>query len=147
MNSDDDYEEFEEDDISEDLEESDNEEEPIEALERDFEDNDLSLIHANENDYINVLNMEEYLDSPDKKTPNRITKYEFTKVIGLRTTQLSNGMPALIEVGNEYDLYNIAIMEYKADKIPFIIKRPLPGEELFEYWRLSDLKKNVSVNC
>lgn len=143
MNSDDDYEEF--DDVSEDIDESDEEnegEDNEDNDDKDFDIEDVVISNLKEDKLINVSEMEKLLYSEDKCTSDKITKYEYTKVIGLRATQLSRGMPALVDTKDLEDPYLIAIEEYKENKIPFIIKRPLPNGESFEYWRLEDLKKH-----
>ena len=43
-----------------------------------------------------------------------------------------------IKINNIIDHYTIAQMELEQNKIPFIIKRPLPNGKS-EYWRVQDL--------
>ena len=69
-----------------------------------------------------------------------MTKYERTRVLGLRTTQINNGSEIFIRVDKDIiDGYTIAVMELKAKKMPFIIRRPLPNGAS-EYWRVEDLE-------
>ena len=71
-------------------------------------------------------------------TVGRLTKYERTKVISERSTQISNGSPILVEKPpNVTNAYEIAILELQAHKIPFLIKRPYGNT--YEYWKLKDL--------
>ncbi len=79
-------------------------------------------------------------DDQHKTTPI-LTKYEWTRVLGQRTKQLNGGAPCLLEGGrpNIIDNLQIAQQELAAKKLPFIIRRPLPGGK-FEYWRLQDLQ-------
>ena len=72
-----------------------------------------------------------------------MTKYEFNQVIGVRTTQLSLGSVAFIDIEklnikSNIELRKVAIEELKQGKLPYIIKRPLPNNK-FEYVRVSDL--------
>jgi len=79
-----------------------------------------------------------------------LTLYEKTKVIGLRASQLAQGAPPFIDIPDgrgdkskgeaSYltNVYDIAVAELEAKRLPFILKRPLPNGE-FEYWRLADL--------
>jgi len=144
--SDDEYEYFDdEDDVSEDLDESDEENEGEDNDDKEFDIEDVTVSTLKDKEFVSVTNMEELLNSTNKRTSDKITKYEYTKVIGLRATQLSHGMPALIDIRDLKDPYLIAIEEYKVNKIPFIIKRPLPDGESYEYWRLEDLKKNNNI--
>ena len=79
------------------------------------------------------------------KTMPILTKYEISKVLGARTTQLNSGAFPYIEVDDEQiSGYQIAIEELRQKKIPFIIRRPLPSGES-EYWRLSDLDVGVHL--
>lgn len=74
------------------------------------------------------------------KTIPILSKFEETKVIGLRINQLENGADPLIEInGNIIDSVNIAEMELDAGVLPFIICRPLPGGRQ-EFWKLNDLE-------
>lgn len=77
---------------------------------------------------------------PIHKTTPILTKYEITRVLGLRTKQLNSGSDAFIKVpDNIVEGYLIAQMELEQRKIPFIIVRPLPGGKK-EYWYLKDLE-------
>lgn len=79
------------------------------------------------------------------KTVPFLTKYEKTKVIGLRIKQLSNGSTPFINVQeifrtpNFLDNFAIAEKELEMKKIPFIIARPVYGKTV-EYWNLKDLE-------
>ena len=77
---------------------------------------------------------------PLHKTLPFLTKYEKTRVLGERATQLNAGAMAMIEVdAYMIDGYVIALKEFEQKKIPFIIKRPLPNGAV-EYWKLEDLE-------
>jgi len=68
-----------------------------------------------------------------------LTKYEKTKIIGLRANQISKGSVPFIAVPSHVtDVKDIARLELEQKRLPFIIKRPLPNGT-FEYWRISDL--------
>lgn len=74
------------------------------------------------------------------KTLPILSKFEETKIIGIRINQLENGADPLIEVdGNIIDSVNIAEMELEAGVLPFIICRPLPGGRK-EFWKINDLE-------
>jgi DNA-directed RNA polymerase I, II, and III subunit RPABC2 len=77
---------------------------------------------------------------PLHKTLPFLTKYEKTRILGERATQLNAGATAMIEVDVDMiDGYLIALKEFDQKKIPFIIKRPLPNGAV-EYWKLEDLE-------
>jgi DNA-directed RNA polymerase I, II, and III subunit RPABC2 len=69
-----------------------------------------------------------------------LTKYEYTRVLGQRTKQLNQGVAPNVEVPpNTVDNSIVAKMELDAKRIPFIIRRPMPGGGT-EFWRLRDLE-------
>jgi DNA-directed RNA polymerase I, II, and III subunit RPABC2 len=69
-----------------------------------------------------------------------LTKYEKTRILGLRTKQINEGAPLFIEIDTSIiDGYIIAEKELMERKIPFIIRRPIPNGGS-EYWKVSDLE-------
>tara|TARA_B100001175_G_scaffold317664_1_gene335563 strand:+ start:585 stop:1241 length:657 start_codon:yes stop_codon:yes gene_type:complete len=69
-----------------------------------------------------------------------LTKYEKTRILGIRIKQLNNGSTPYIKVAEHIlDNFLIAKKELEEKKIPFIIQRPLPNNT-FEYWKLQDLE-------
>ena len=74
------------------------------------------------------------------KTLPILTKYEKTRILGIRIKQLNNGALPYVKVAEDLlDNFVIAERELKEKKIPFIIQRPLPNNT-FEYWKLEDLE-------
>jgi DNA-directed RNA polymerase I, II, and III subunit RPABC2 len=77
---------------------------------------------------------------PLHRTIPYLTKYEKARVLGQRAKQIETGAKPLVKVPeNIIDSYVIAELELREKKIPFIIKRPIPGGA-FEYWNLKDLE-------
>lgn len=77
---------------------------------------------------------------PLHRTIPYLTKYEKARVLGQRSKQIEVGAKPLVKVPeNIIDSYVIAELELREKKIPFIIKRPIPGGA-FEYWHLRDLE-------
>ena len=75
----------------------------------------------------------------DHTTYPYLTKYEMTRIIGFRANQLSQGAQPFINVPDHVsDVREIARLELAANRLPFIMKRPLP-DGTYEYWRLQDL--------
>jgi len=73
------------------------------------------------------------------KTLPWLTKYEKTRVLGQRIKQLNGGADPFVKVSaNIIDNSIIAQMELEQRRIPFIIRRPIPGGGS-EFWRLKDL--------
>ena len=74
------------------------------------------------------------------KTIPILTKYEKTRILGQRAKQIETGAVPLVQVPpNIIDSYLIAKLELAQNKIPFIIRRPLPNGGM-EYWYVSDLE-------
>jgi len=77
---------------------------------------------------------------PLHKTIPFLTKYEKARIIGIRAKQINSGAKPFINVPeNIIDGYLIAEMELKEKRVPFIIKRPIPGGTC-EYWKIKDLE-------
>jgi len=75
------------------------------------------------------------------KTLPYLTKYEKTKILGLRAAQINNGAKPYITMSQDLiDGYVIAQEELKQQKIPFIIRRPMVGGKM-EFWKVSDLEQ------
>jgi len=69
-----------------------------------------------------------------------LTKYEKTRILGVRTKQINEGAPIFVEAdASIIDGYIIAEKELMERKIPFIIRRPIPNGGS-EYWKVSDLE-------
>ena len=65
---------------------------------------------------------------------NRLTKYECSRIIGIRATQISMNAPALVEVPTEHqsNCFLIAALELKAGLLDIIVRRPIPGGRCYE---------------
>lgn len=87
-----------------------------------------------------VRNSDGIIIDPFHKTIPYLTKYERARILGQRAKQIETGAKPLVKVPeNIVDGYVIAELELKEKKIPFIIKRPIPGGAC-EYWNLNDLE-------
>ena len=77
---------------------------------------------------------------PFHRTLPFLTKYEKARIIGARSEQLDRGGEAFIPLDETIiNGRTIALMEFEAKKIPFIIARPLSNGSI-EYWHLHDLE-------
>jgi DNA-directed RNA polymerase subunit K/omega len=67
-----------------------------------------------------------------------MSKYERTKIIGIRAQQISQGSIPLVEVPKHLvNTLDIAVHELRMRKTPFIVKRNV-GKTI-EYWKVEDL--------
>ena len=92
-------------------------------------------------DFNIVYNTEVHLkyDIKNYVTKKYLTKYEKTKILGLRAQQISTGSPVFTKVPEGMiSPLDIAEKELKERKIPFILKRSV-GNDKYEYWKLEDL--------
>ena len=77
---------------------------------------------------------------PFHKTNPIMTKYEIARVLGARSKQINSGANIFVKtVENVIDGYYIALQELREKKVPFIIRRPIPGGKC-EYWNITDLE-------
>jgi DNA-directed RNA polymerase subunit K/omega len=104
--------------------------------ESDEEIDDI-LETPNEDIYLLMKNYQSKLKK--YKTNNYLTKYEKTKILSERSSQIDDGSVIYLDDYSMFDnSYEIACEELKQRKLPFIIKRPYGNT--FEYWKLSDLQ-------
>ena len=138
--------------ISDDEEEEEEDEEDDDYLKKfdeNLKKNVISEFHpemlVHNYDEIDVLsrvvrNEEGIIIDPLHKTLPFITKYEKARILGERAKQIDAGCKAFVDVDPDViDGYIIALKEYEAKKIPFILKRPFSGGSC-EYWKFCDLE-------
>lgn len=96
-----------------------------------------TIIHQqHDSEEINIV------DKDKRITKNKLTMYEFVRIIGERTKQLTMGAKPLIKVNkdsNALEYNEIAIEELKYNMLPFKIKRFINGN--YEVWELNELSK------
>jgi DNA-directed RNA polymerase subunit K/omega len=89
------------------------------------------------------INITETIVEPSKRiSKNKLTRYEFVRIIGERLQQLTKGAKPLIKKakGSEELTYKeIAIEELKANMIPFKIRRFV--KDHYEIWKIEELNK------
>jgi DNA-directed RNA polymerase subunit K/omega len=134
------------DDFSDDEDEDDD---YLQKMDKKMKQNIVDAYHhelkIHNSDEIDVActvarNEDGYIVDPLHKTLPFVTAYEKARVLGERAKQIEAGAHPFVELEeNVIDSYLIALREYEAKKIPFILQRPLPNG-LSEYWKLSDLE-------
>ena len=77
------------------------------------------------------------------QTLNYLTRFEYSKIIGLRAQQIAENAPPFIKIGDEKDPIKVAEMELKQGKLPYVIHRPIfrdtNGKIVYEVKTLSEL--------
>ncbi len=76
-----------------------------------------------------------------KVTIDFLTKYEKTRVLGLRIKQLEQGARPLVDDTGIQTEKEIAFKELAERKLPFIVRRYISRQpDKFEDWKLADLR-------
>ena len=90
-----------------------------------------------------ISNDESYIknDITKIKTSPYITKFEYTKLLSIRTQMIARGSPILIELTEKIsDPYQIALLEYKNNKCPLLVRRYYPNG------KYEDIKNQDLIN-
>ncbi|KAB2016823.1 hypothetical protein ERO13_D08G112900v2 [Gossypium hirsutum] len=116
-----------------------------EPPEPEIEEGAEEEVENNNNDDVPVDPVEteekEDEDANDKicrKTSKYMTKYERARILGTRALQISMNAPVMVELEGETDPLEIAMKELQERKIPFTIRRYLPGGS-YEDWGVDEL--------
>ena len=127
------------DDVSE--EEDDSDDEDKDETEADDDDTTCVMnLTSSKKLHNDVLEINEILKTQKYDSQAVMTKYEFTKILGLRSQQICEGALPLVEVPEGMtDSTEIALLELQQKKIPFLIKREF-SDNYREYWRVKDLQ-------
>ena len=108
-----------------------------EEIDSEETDVNTSIIQENYHNNIDILSNYEQIRK-NNKTPAKLTKYEKTKILGIRGEMLSMGAkPLVIFPKHVTRVEDIARIELKERKIPFIIRRKVTDG--YDYWKLEDL--------
>ena len=88
------------------------------------------------NDYTNVY--QDY-DISDNITSNKMSKYEYTKVLGMRAQQITMGAEPLITITNDMkSAIEVAEEELRQRKTPYIIARKINNKKT-DFWKIQDM--------
>ena len=88
-----------------------------------------------------IRNKNNLIVDPLHRTIPILTKYERTRILGARAKQINSGARPYVNVPeNIIEGHLIAQLELEQKRIPFIIRRPLPGKSGSEYWKVADLE-------
>ena len=94
------------------------------------------------NDIHELNNIDTYTDPEKRTSKNKMTRYEFVRIIGERVMQLTKGAKPLIKQNKqsmEFSYKDIAIEELKNNMIPFKIRRFV--KDHYEIWKIEELNK------
>ncbi len=67
-------------------------------------------------------------------TSGRLTKYELSRIIGIRVSQLSMSAPMFVRVptSKQHNFMYVAALELKIKALDLVIRRPLPMNKYYE---------------
>jgi len=80
-------------------------------------------------DTVTLENFRVHSNPETARTRKQLTKYELTRIIGVRAQQIESGAKPLVDIGDERDPIKIAKMELDAKVIPILIRRYIPGKD------------------
>ncbi|VVU94487.1 hypothetical protein CPAV1605_209 [seawater metagenome] len=100
----------------------------------DFDEDDINITDSN-------ANLSAAVPEDERISINRMTKYEYVRLLGTRTKQLAMGAKPMIKNVQGLSSKDIALLELKNNTTPLIVKRPLPNKR-YELWKVSELIKN-----
>ena len=137
------------DDSGEYDDDSDDDEEYFKKFDSELRKKHLTTFHpesfSNNYDEISKLTRvvrdeDNIIIDPLHKTAPFLTKYEYTKILGVRAKQIDSGATPFVKVPeNMIDSYLIAKLELAEKRVPFIIRRPIANGSS-EYWNVKDLE-------
>lgn len=88
------------------------------------------------NDYTDVY--QDY-DISNNITSNKMSKYEYTKVLGMRAQQITMGAEPLINITNDMkSAIEVAEEELRQRKTPYIISRKINSKKT-DFWKIEDM--------
>ena len=141
--------EYDDDDDDDDDDEDDYDENHLQKFDSEAKKKYIASFHPESLSYNNeetesmsrvTRNDSGTIIDPFHKTLPFLTKYEKTRILGIRTKQLNEGAKPYVDVNPTIiDGYIIAQLELEHKKLPFIIRRPMPNGSS-ELWRLQDLE-------
>ncbi len=77
----------------------------------------------------------------NRVTSDHMTFYEYTHVVGVRATHISNGSPIYTSIENLDNPIDIAKKEIRENKCPLSIKRRLGSTNMVEIWSVNEMVK------
>jgi len=125
----------------EDVDDELSEQEDIDEINEDIADADADVDNYNLNSKV-IYSIEESYSNYYKKnktTKSFMTKFEKAKILGIRSDMLASGAEPMIDIPeNITNCYEIAKLELEQCKIPLIVRRYLPNNDI-EDWKVNDL--------
>ena len=77
-----------------------------------------------------------------RSTKPFLTRYEKTRIIGVRAQQIADGSLPMVPFDKNPDPVELATRELKEKKTPLLLRRKLPGGR-YETWKIAELEDNL----
>lgn len=108
----------------------------------DKEDNNDTLDNITNDNNNNIVIRKKIVENKDRITNNFMSKFEFTRILGIRATQIERGSIILLKNANElkkkYSAEQLAILELQNKSCPLFLIRELPNGNI-EKWDVNEL--------
>lgn len=135
-NSDEENYEYNTDDDNSDDENDENNENTEEEKDKEISEDIITTNNNNNNIIKRIVNNNERI------TNNFMSKYEFTRILGTRTTQIEKGSIVLLknaeELKKKYNPEQLAILELQNKSCPLYLIREIPNGNI-EKWDVNEL--------
>ena len=131
-------------DEEEENEEEENEDEENEDENEDEDEDNIIIEEEDEyidnNELISVNKIENIVHPNNRITSQYLSRYEYSKIIGIRAEQISQGSKVFVNTDNMNDPIEMAKKELYENKTPLSIKRYI-GLTKYEIWSVNELIK------
>ena len=82
-----------------------------------------------------------FVSKNDRITNNKLTKFEFVRLLSERSKHLSEGAPSTLKIKGNMSYEEIARKEIMDGSVPLTIIRPLRNNH-YEYWDVEELDRS-----
>ena len=90
-----------------------------------------------------VSNLNKYYDKTKNIKGNKMNKYQYTSILGLRATQIANGAIPKISVTEDMkSAQDVAEEELRQRKTPFFVVNKINNNNI-DLWRIEDMEIDI----
>jgi DNA-directed RNA polymerase subunit K/omega len=97
-------------------------------------DTALIMFHINQILHDNLIVCMTGIEDICMPNKSRLTKYELSRILGIRVSQLSMSAPMLVDVhvSKQHNFMYVAALELKSRVLDIVIRRPLPMNKYYD---------------
>lgn len=101
-----------------------------------------NFIKTKGNIFDDISDISELYDVKKNIKSRKMTKYQYTNVLGIRATQIAHGAPVKIEITSDMkSAVQVAEEELRQRKTPFFVAREINKNHI-DLWRIEDMEIN-----